>query len=189
MAVVVGVVTDLARSFYPQFLGRILGISAGTTTAGNWNPFIRSFKIGRGGWIDPGGGPVPRTPDPTLTDLDVIVDQGRSGPSKRYSSLAGNIYFMEKTLLNTDFSYVSPTTLLIRCTLDFGEFNDIAGVPSNPPGGPTLSPSGTSPDLYEIGVFCDHPSGTGELMVLYGTFLAETKNGTKQVENDFRFSF
>lgn len=192
MAVVMGVPTGLARQYFPQFFGRLLGISAGASTVGNWNPFFRSFKIGRGGWIDPGGGPVPRVPDATFVDLDVIIDQARvplSMDPPRYSSLTGNVLFMEKTLQDVDFSFVAPSTILIRCTLDFGEFNDISGVPSNPPGGPTLPTTGTSPELYELGVFTDHPSGTGELMVLYGTFTAEVKNGTKRIENDVRLSF
>lgn len=189
MAVVIATVTDGARQYWPQFFGTLLGISAGVSSPGNWNPLIRSFKIGRGGWINPGGGPVPRVPDPTLTDLDVILDAARPLISKRYTSLLGNIYFVEKSLILGDFSFETPSTLKIRCVLDFADYNDISGVPSTPPGGPVLPITGTGPDMWELGVFSDHPSGTGQLMLLYGTFAVETKNSTKQIENDFRVTF
>ena len=189
MAVVVATVTDLARQYWPQFFGTMLGITSGASTPGNWNPLIRSFKIGRGGWIDPGTGKVPRTPDSSLTDLDVILDYGRSAPAKRYTSLSGNIMFVEKTLALSDFTFTAPSTLKIRCLLDFPDFNDIQGTPSTPPGGGVLPPAGINPDLYELGVFSDHPSGTGELMVIYGTFNAETKTSAKQIENDALLTF
>lgn len=189
MAVVVAAVTDGARQYWPQFFGTMLGISAGVSSPSNWNPLMRTFKIGRGGWINPGGGPVPRVPDPTLTDLDVIVDASRPLIDKRYTSLAGNIYFMEKNLVLADFTFEAPSTLKIRCNLDFADFNEIQGTPTTPPGGPVLAPLGVNPDLYELGIFSDHPSGTGQLMLLYGTFAVETKNVTKQIENDFRLTF
>jgi len=189
MAVVVACVTNGARQYWPQFFGGMLGISAGATTPGAWNPLIKTFKIGRGGWIDPGSGPVPRSPDPTLTDLDVILDYSRSGPDKRYTSLAGNIMFLEKSLSPGNFSFITTSTLNVQCLLDFGDFNDIQGVPSNPPGGSTLSPSGTPPQLYELGLFTDHPSGSGKLMVMYGTFTAEQKTSAKQILNQVQITF
>jgi hypothetical protein len=190
MAVVVASIQDLTRQYWPQFFGGLLGISSGTTSAGHWNPLIKSFKIGRGGWIDPGTGKVPRTPDPTLTDLDIIVDYSRPLISQRYiPTLTGNIMFMEKTLTGADFTFVGPSSLQIRCLLDFGDFNDIQGTPSNPPGGGVLAPAGVNPDLWELGIFCDHPSGTGELMLFYGTFVAETKTNAKQIENDVLVTF
>lgn len=191
MALIPAVVTDAARRYLPQFFGNFLGISAGATTAGHWNPLLKSFKIGRGGWIDKGVGPVPRDPDPLLTDLDVILDAARSAPTKRYTSLAGNILFVEKTLSSLDLSYdtVAPYSLNVRCQLQGNEFNDIQGVPSTPPGGATLPSSSTSPQLWEVGVFCDHPSGTGELMVLYGTFPVEVKLVGSLIENVLIYSF
>lgn len=186
MAVVAGVVTAEALKYWPQFFGGLLGITSGVTTPGSWNPIIRSFKIGRGGWA---AGPVPRTPDNTLTDLDVILDYGRAGPSKRYTSLAGNIMFVEKALLISNFTWINPHSLKVSCTLALGEFNDIQGVPSTPPGGSTLSPAGVAPVLYELGLFSDHPSGTGKLMVAYGTFSGETKTGAAQLLNEMLITF
>jgi hypothetical protein len=183
MALIPAVITSGALQYWPQFFGRLLGISAGSTTAGHWNPFFRSFKYGRGGWVNNGGGPVPRAPDPTLTDLDIILDAGRSGGSKRYPALAGNIYFMEKTLADGNFAFSGPSNLVVTCTLGVNDFNDIAGTATTPPGGGSLSPSGVNPDLYELGIFCDHPSGTGELMVMYATFPVETKISGQQIIN------
>jgi len=185
MPVVAAIVTAGAKQYWPQFFGGLTGV---------WAPLITSFKIGRGGWIDPGTGKVPRTPDPTLTDLDVILDYGRAGPSRRYISpapgaLAGNIMFLEQSLILADFTWEAPSTLKIRCLLDFPDFNDIQGVPSTPPGGGVLAPAGVNPNLYEIGAFSAHPSGIGKLMVLYGTFAVETKNIGIQLDNDLRMTF
>lgn len=183
MALISGKITNGALQYWPQFFGRLLGISAGSSTSGHWNPLFRSFKYGRGGWIDNGGGPVPRAPDPTLTDLDIIMDASRSSGDKRYPATPGNIYFIEKTLVDGAFVFTAPSSLTITCTLDFTDFNDIQGTPTTPPGGSTLSPSGINPDLYEIGIFSDHPSGTGELMVMYATFPVETKSSGIQIIN------
>ncbi len=182
MALVVATIQNLTRQFWPQFFGQQLGLQGpGVTsvTADNppgppaWNPVIKYFKVGRGGWIDPGTGPVPRIPDPTLTDLDVIINPGR------YVALAGNVLFLQKTLVAGGFTFEAPSTLKIRCLLDFPDFNDI-----NSP------PVSVNPDLWELGVFSEHPNGLGGLlMVAYGTFQAETKTVAKQVENDMRLIF
>ncbi len=189
MATVIATVTNKARAFWPQYLG---------TLATPWNPQFVYFKIGRGGWINPGSGPVPRVPDPTLEDLD-IIQNGPSGTATRYAGTAGNIYFFQKALITGNFSFLSPTTVNIRCILDFGDFNDIQGVPSSPPGGPTLSPSGTNPQLWELGVFSAPPPGYTSptvafgsqnlLMVVYGTFNLETKTSGIQLENDVQLTF
>lgn len=185
MTVVAAVVTDEAKKYWPQFFGGLTGV---------WSPLITSFKIGRGGWINPGTGKVPRTPDSSLTNLDIILDYSRSSGTRRYISpapgaLAGNIMFLEKSLSLVNFTWEAPRTLKIQCLLDFPDFNDIQGVPSTPPGGGVLVPAGVNPDLYEIGAFSAHPSGSGELMVLYGTFAVETKNIGIQLDNELRMTF
>jgi hypothetical protein len=184
MAVVIATVTNKARQFWPQYFGGI---------ATPWNPQYTYFKIGRGGWINPGSGAVPRIADPTLEDLDIIQN-----PS-RYAPITGNIYYWQNSLIAANFSFSSPTTLNIRCILDFGQFNDIQGVPSTPPGGPTLAPSGTAPQLWELGIFSAPPPGYTSptvgvgsqnlLMVVYGTFNLETKNSSIQLENDVLVTF
>jgi hypothetical protein len=222
MPVINAVVTNLARQLWPQIFGGIIplqqGTSATTATPYYWCPVMRFFRIGRGGWVNPG--PTPRAPDPSLTDLDIIVDTIRQ--SHRYSGMAGNILFFQKNFVSTDLTWESPTTLKCACKLLTTEFNDISGVPSNPPGGSSASPIGTNPVLYEIGVYADYPgitnipSGasvpttwsptppdpspyavtshppigtTASLLVAYGTFHGQTKVSGSPLENDVRISF
>lgn len=184
MAVIVGVATEDARKYIPQFLGRLYGISETTTNVATpaWNPLIRTFKIGEGGWVDPGSGAVPRTPDDTLRresapliqDLDAIVDPTRPLIDQRYP--ADSLFTFEKDLDDTDFSFEAPSTLRITCLLDFGEANDDG--------------FGNDPEFWEIGIFCDHPEEAGEqLMIGYATFPKETKNVSKQIENLVRITF
>jgi len=191
MAQVVATVTNVARQYWPQFFGGI---------ATPWTPQFTYFKIGRGGWINPGGGPVPRIADPTLQDLDVIQNTSRYLPNIGTEGAGpGNIYYWKNALIGANFSFATPTTLQIRCILDFGQFNDIQGVPSSPPGGPVLSPSGTNPQLWELGIFSAPPPGYTSptasagnpnlLMVVYGTFAAETKTVAAQLENDCLITF
>ncbi len=200
MATVIATVTNQARAYWAQFFGNGLN-----TFFAPWSPEFLYFKIGRGGWINPGSGPVPRVPDPTLSDLD-IIQNGPSGTATRYTPTVssgggpnGNIYFLQKSLVSANFSFIAPTTLQIRCILDFTDFNDIQGVPSNPPGGPTNSPLGINPQLWELGVFSPPPPGYTSptvaygsenlLMVMYGTFNLETKTSAIQLENDVQITF
>ena len=60
MAVVTAVVTNAARANWPQMFGNLLTFQS-----------IGYAKVGWGGWVNPGSGPVPRVPDPTLIDLDL----------------------------------------------------------------------------------------------------------------------
>lgn len=189
MATVIATPTVVAMQYWPQFFGGLTG---------GWSPQLTVFKIGRGGWIDPGGGPIPRVPDPTLEDLD-IIQNGPSGTGTRYAGTTGNIYFWRQVLISGNFSLVSTTTLNIKCILDFTSFNDIQGVPSDPPDGGTLSPSGTNPQLWELGVFSPAPPGYTSptvaygsdnlLMIAYGTFGAQTKTSGIQLENDMCIVF
>jgi hypothetical protein len=137
MATIELVVTDDALTFLPQMW-------AGLATF----KVIDEFKVGEGGWIASSGGPVPRTPDPTLQDVDAIENPSRY-PSDSQGTFA-------KALGPADMSYDVPTkTLTVSCGLDFGEFNDDG--------------NGNQPQIYEIGLFSDHPTA-GRIMVAYGTF-------------------
>lgn len=212
MPIIPGVPTDDARKYLPQFLGRLLGIPASSTivTPGpvtvQWNPWPIVFKIGEGGWIDPGAGKVPRTPDPALRrfapdpliqDIDAICDINRGVaryPSNPLSPTYSRGAFM-KALTPADLTFTPPSTLRVRCLLDFGDFNE------DYPG------SGRNPEMWEIGVFSDHPGivtpappavpGPGDpsnalkqlLMIGYGTFPMQTKNAGIQVENIVNIQF
>lgn len=199
MAIVLATVTQDARTYYPQFFGGIFGISNNGTVTNPpgppaWDPRLFTLKVGEGGWIDPGGGPVPRTPDPTLRivaappnnvqDLDAIVDPTRPLISQRYP--ADSRATFEKQLQPSDFSWNSsePTTLRVRCFLDFGDFN--------------TDGFGNFPEIWEIGIFSDHPAfaraavgtaGAKRLMVAYGTIEKEIKDPTKQIEHFVKLVF
>jgi len=170
MAVIAAVVTVDARKYWPQMVGGLVSFKT-----------LVSFKVGEGGWVDPGAGREPRVPDPelrrldnSLQDLDCIVDPTRALIDQRYASDERASF--EKTLVPADITFIAPSTLRVRCLLDFGDFNDDG--------------FGNDPEIWEIGVFSDHPTVSGEkLMVAYGTFPQQTKDGTKQIENIVRLVF
>lgn len=123
--------------------------------------FVASFKVGLGGWLTVG---VPRTPDPTLTDLDIIVDQGRSSSEKRYPLITAPPYGTALAPLYYYEKAVSPMTvgagplanrLTVPCRLLAAEYN---------------SDGVGNPVIYEIGLF----DADGDMLV-YGTFSGITK--------------
>lgn len=199
MATILAVVTEDARKYWPWFLG---GYGAPSTTTaplpgpayGTWNPQLFSFKVGEGGWIDPGTGAERRTPVNNLRcvsgplnglqDIDAIVDPTRAAIDQRYTATTGWSWF-EKAFVSTDFTYVSPSILEVRCFLDFGDFN-------------LDTPGGNPPEIWEIGLFSDHPLyardpvgtvGAKRLMVAYGTIPKEIKDATKQILHTVRIVF
>lgn len=143
MTVIVAEVTDLARSVWPRMHGSILPHAP-----------ISYFKIGEGGWQNPG--PTRRAPDRTFTDLDAILDLSRPLISKRYP--VDSLFVYQKSFILADFAYVAPATLRCRCYLDFGEANDDG--------------FGNPPEFWEIGLF-----DTANRLVAYGTFPLQLKNG------------
>lgn len=188
MAVIPAVVTDDARKYFPQFFGGLMGAPGTPTVPGTpptvWDPRIKFFKVGEGGWVNPGSGDVPRTPDsslrmlssPLIQDLDAAVDPTRAAINQRYSS-TGRATF-KKDLSVSDISYVGSNTIEIDCLLDFTDFNDDG--------------YGNSPEIWEIGIFVDHPEVGGlatdqGLMIAYGTFPKEVKTSAKQILNTVRF--
>lgn len=182
MPTITAVVTEDARKYWSQFFGLLLGSPSVTTTVGvSWNPSIKTFKVGEGGWIDPGSGRVRRTPednlrriDNNIQDIDAIVDSTRAAPDQRYPSPDDRAFF-EKSLVPSDFTYEAPSTLRVRCFLDFADFN--------------IDGFGNFPEIWEIGLFSDHPTAIGQkLMVAYGTFPMEIKDGASPVENVVRIS-
>lgn len=145
MASIELVVTDDALTHLPQMW-------AGISTF----RIIDQFKVGEGGWIiDSGGNKVPRTADPTLTDLDAIVN-----PSRYTSDSLATFTKTVPSGLTASFD-VPTKTLSVDCDLDFGEFNDDG--------------MGNNPEIYEIGLFSLHPS-SGRIMVAYGTFPVVVKH-------------
>lgn len=183
MAVIDAVITDEAIKYWPQIVGRVfIPESVTDTGASEWDIRISSFKVGEGGWIDPGTGAVPRTPDsslvrlliPLIQDIDAIVDPTRAFADQRYPT-ESQVSFT-KSLGDGDFLFEAPGTIRARCFLDFADFNDDG--------------FGNDPEIWEIGLFSDHPTESGEkLMVAYGTFQKQTKNGGTTLENFVRITF
>jgi hypothetical protein len=191
MAIIPATVTTDARQYWASMLagGPVNGVgSPGTPTVigTTWDPRIKTFCYGEGGWLTSGLGKVARTPDPALRRLDTgiqamdwEVDQTRALIDQRYIqnplSADYSIGSYEKALDISDFTYESPNTLRVRCFLDYPEFNeDYAG-------------SGRNPEIWELALFSDHPTQAGQkLMVAYATFPMETKNVARQIENVIR---
>ena len=169
MALYQAVVTDVGREKLPKYWGDILPLS-----------LITYFKVGEGGWVDPGSGREPREPDPSLTDLDIIVDFARLPANQRYND--GNDYsYFQKALVGGDFSFVAPTILRVSCMLLNAEYN------TQSPGGILVYDVGgpyTNPDIWEIGMF-----DLADDMIFYGTFVKQTKDPGKQIENICRVTF
>lgn len=136
---------------------------------------ITYFRVGEGGWIDPGGGREPRTPDPSLTNLDIILDQARvPGPDPKRYDVSESLGYYQKVLTGGDFSSPSSGILRVSCMLLNAEYNfKNSGTLIYDVGGPYVSP-----EIWEIGLF-----DADDDMIFYGTFSKETKDATKQIEN------
>ncbi len=183
MAIISAKATVDARKYWPQLFGGLLGAPSVTTVVGvSWNPLIKTFKVGEGGWMDPGSGRVRRNPaeddlrrvDNNIQDLDAVVDSTRLLAQQRYPATDRAVF--QKNLVPSDFTFVSTSTLQVRCFLDFAEFNDDG--------------FGNDPEIWEIALFSDHPVAGGEkLMVAYGTLPMEIKNSGKTLENLVRIRF
>lgn len=190
MTTVLAVVTEDARKYWPQFFAGLMGVPGTPTMPGTpptiWDPRIKFFKVGEGGWYDPGSGAVRRTPDaslrrvsaPLIQDIDAAVDPTRLPIDQRYPANSRATFW--KSISISDVSFIPPTTIEVECLLDFGDFNDDG--------------YGNDPEIWEIALFSDHPEEAGlaagqGLMLAYGTIPKETKDATKQILNRMRFTF
>lgn len=143
MATIAGVITNLGREKYAKYTGSLIAFAAGA-----------GFKVGEGGWVDPGSGRVPRTPDPALTNLDVIINPAwYPPPDDAYYPTPAAAY---KAFVPADISFVGPSTIRLRCRLEAGEFNDDG--------------HGNNPEIWELGVF----DADGD-MLAYFTFPKQVK--------------
>jgi len=145
------VVTDVGRAKWPKILMGQVPFSG-----------IAAFRVGEGGWIDPGTGAVRRMPDATLTNLDCIVNPSRYPVTGRA--------WAEFAVGAGDFTFVAPSSAKVRCFLDFGDFNDDG--------------FGNFPEIWEIAIF----DSDGD-MLAYGTFPKQIKDPTKEIENFVSISF
>jgi len=164
MAVIPAQMTVDSRLWLPQMWGGLA----------TFKP-ITMFRIGEGGWIDPGTGREPRTPvdslrrlDNNLQDLDCIVDGTRAALDQRYA--ADERYYFQKTVTTADMSFISPSKLEVRCKVEATEANDDG--------------FGNAPEFWEIALYSEHPQFVGEyLMVAYGTFPQQTKTSAYPLLN------
>lgn len=106
-----------------------------------------TFKIGEGGWVDVGGVPTPRTPDPSLSDIDCVENPTRYPVDSRFS--------FTKALISGRVT-VDANEVTINCIVDTSEANNDG--------------FDNAPEFWELGVF----DGEGDMM-LYGTFSAQPK--------------
>lgn len=159
MAIILAAVTDKAREVWPKMLGGILPFEA-----------VSYFKIGEGGWIDPGGGREPRSPAAHVAenDLDAVIDLSRPLILQRYA--ADERYVFQKAFGGGDLTFSAPSTLSCTCFVDFGEANNDG--------------YGNDPEFWEIAVF-----DTNDSMLAYGTFPQQTKNNTVQITNTMKIVF
>lgn len=164
MALFTAVVTAVGASKIIKYPGGLIPLD-----------LISYFRVGEGGWVDPGSGREPRSPDPTLTDLDIVLDQFRvPGPDPKRYDIGENMGYYQKANVGGDFSSPSPGILRVSCMLLNAEYNlEDAGTLVYDVGGPYVSP-----DIWEIGLF-----DANNDMIFYGTFSKETKNATRQIEN------
>ena len=174
MAVIDAVVTDLAKSLWPQMLG---GILTPEVVEGGY------FQVGEGGWeVDPLTSlRIPRDPaaNVTLENLDIVEDLARGAGSKRYN-VGETLGYFQKTLAVGKIAYQAPNIMVVTCTLLTSEYNAKDDGPRvYDMGGPY-----GNPEIWEIGVF-----DTGGNMVAYGTFDKQIKTIAAQKENVVRIVF
>lgn len=184
MAILDAVVTDDARLYYATFFAG-LGPAPGTPTnvgGSVWDPRFKVLRFGEGGWIDAGAGRVPRVPSgalrrlasPLIQDLDAAVDATRASGDQRYGATERAIY--QKNLTGADFTVESSRTTRVRAFLDLAEFNDDG--------------NGNAPELWEVGLFSDHPTIAGQLLlVAYATFPRFVKTNSVQFLHYLRVTF
>ena len=126
------VYTDAVRQKYVRQRGGITSPLSGT---------LSFFRVGVGGYLPNG---MPRTPDPSLTNLDVLENPGH------YASVPATPSFQKSFVAGDIVAGASTNLISINCELDPAEYNS----------------DGTGfPDIGEIGVF-----DSGGTMVLYATF-------------------
>jgi hypothetical protein len=157
------VYTTLGRAKYALKSGNLTSATPPVVPAPGVLTYITTFKVGLGGWD---ATLQPRTPDPDLTDLDIIVDQTRPAIDKRYPNITPALgytnYFFSKAVMTPAIAPLIGTNVLqVVCEVAQAEYN---------------SDGVGSPQIWEMGLF-----DTSGLMVVYGTFNGITKDSTKRV--------
>lgn len=146
-ALVTGVVTNIGRERLAKSFGNVAGF-----------PICRAkyFKIGEGGFIIDGDNRIPKDPSPALTNVEATGAPGD--------------FFFQKNFVSTDFTFLSPSIMQLRCRLNPLEANDDG--------------TADSPRFFEIGIFDDTNA-----MIIYTTFPEQTKQSNKILTNYIQVYF
>jgi len=160
---VIGVVTTTAREKWAR-----------TDVHLDTHPQLKFFRFGMGGWEDSGGRVlVPRTPDPTLTDLDCIINPSRYPGAAElrfvWDSWLDYVSPNLQRFQGGDLWYEIPRTAVARCLINFDESNDRG--------------DGEAPEFWEMGIFDEDGD-----MVVYATFPKETKTEDVELEKEVRIT-
>ncbi len=148
MATVIGVMTEDFEEGLSKWHANV---------AGGFNDriFGGGFRIGEGGWVDIPP-KVPKTPNPTLSDLDAAENPGTYPVDSRFVFPAVGAKAFKSII------QVAPNVVRLECEVDFGEANDDG--------------FGNDPEFWELGVF----DSAGH-MVAYFTFPVDVKNNLNQL--------
>jgi hypothetical protein len=144
-----GIMTNKGRELLAKSFGSVGGFSLKTAI---------SFGYGEGGFTVSGGGKVPKTPDPTLLNLEAA------------SLPAPDNYIYGHDFTAADITFIAPSTIEFRCRLVPSEAN--------------TDGSGNLPKFFELGIFDgainsnNIPQGN---MLCYTTFDEQTKSATKSL--------
>lgn len=152
--VIQGVWTDVGRQAMAQ------GVLGPLVRPPYKETFFKYFKIGEGGFVlGAGGSKSPKTPDPSLTDLESVSDTA--------------LYTFQKDFTAAELSYEldgSVPFAVAKAFLDFTEGNDDG--------------MGESPEYFEIGIFDEN-----DVMLIYATIPGETKNPSKTLNHIVKANF
>jgi len=154
------IITDDGHNALAQSFG---GPSGGFS----WS-YGQYFKLGVGGFIIVSGCMQPANPDPTLHDIQ--------------ASTSG-MFWYRKTFTPSDFLFIAPGGIQVRCFMDTNEGNGISGLEPDTPDdqdGPknSITLGGNAPTYLEVGIF-----DLQDVMVAYGTFPGEGKLSTKTLNH------
>lgn len=164
------VLTETGAAKLAKYLGNISGFAK----------TFKKFRLGEGGWEQSGLTRIQRLPDPTLTDLDIILDPARAPGDRRYD-VSENLGWYEKNLVAGDFTFIPPATLRVFPYITTAEYNfkDDGTLVYDMGSGAHVSPH-----IFEIGLY----DQDGDMLV-YATFPEEIKDATRQVENPVRITY
>ena|GEM_PF-4712449 len=140
MAFLTGVMTTVGRAALAKSFGKL---------GGNDGSHAAYFRIGTGGYIDTGSGRIPKDPSEALAEIEAVT---------------GAMFYFEKALTPSDFVFVAPSIIQIRCRLDGIEANDDG--------------FGEEPEFFELGIYDDQ-----DVLVAYTTFPQQTKASNKILTN------